>query len=210
MAEIKLPFVNSYPRNGRMRHQFRRKGCRRFRLKGKVGSAEFMAHYAKLLAANEGPSPSRARPDTINALIGEYLEHATFKGLAETTRASRRGILINSEFETPSGRPCGDNTLKGIEGKHFTAVIEGKPITVQRDWLKALRHWIAFFIKKGKCKRDPTVVRLKSRPKFNDINVRFDSGDESKSAPAHRLCLTLPTRKMTVIVWHFLRDLTAA
>jgi hypothetical protein len=42
--------------NGRMRHQFRRKGCRRFMLKGKVGSAEFMAHYAELLAASEGPS----------------------------------------------------------------------------------------------------------------------------------------------------------
>jgi hypothetical protein len=48
------------------------------------------------------------------------------------------------------------------------------------------------FYQEGKCKRDPTVVRLKSRPKFNDINVRFDSscsvlviedqrlGDESK------------------------------
>jgi hypothetical protein len=132
-------------------------------LKGKVGSVEFMAHYAELLAASESPSPSRAQPDTINALIGEYLEHATFKGLAETTRARRRGILNQFRaFETPSGRRYGDNTLKGIEEKHFTAVIEGKPITVQRDWLKALRHWIAFFIKKGKCKRDPTVVRLKS------------------------------------------------
>lgn len=37
-------------------------------LKGKVGSAEFMAHYSELKAASESPSPSRAQPDTINAL----------------------------------------------------------------------------------------------------------------------------------------------
>jgi hypothetical protein len=100
-----------------MRHQFRRKGCRRFMLKGKVGSAEFMAHYAKLLAASEGPSPSRARSDTINALIGEYLEHATFKGLAETTRARRRGILNQFRIRDAERPTYGDNTLKGIEGK---------------------------------------------------------------------------------------------
>jgi hypothetical protein len=34
----------------------------------KVGSAEFMAHYSELKAASESPSPSRAQPDTINAL----------------------------------------------------------------------------------------------------------------------------------------------
>ena len=45
MADIKLDYVNSYrdPRNGKMRHQFRRKGCRKIMLKGRPGSADFMA-----------------------------------------------------------------------------------------------------------------------------------------------------------------------
>jgi hypothetical protein len=44
MADIKLNYVNSYrdPRNGKMRHQFRRKGCRKIMLKGRPGSADFM------------------------------------------------------------------------------------------------------------------------------------------------------------------------
>ena len=52
MADITLNYVNSYrdPRNGKMRHQFRRKGSRKIMLKGRPGSADFMDHYAELLA----------------------------------------------------------------------------------------------------------------------------------------------------------------
>ena len=173
MADIKLPYVNSYRRNdrrnGRVHHQFRRKKLKKT-IKGKVGSAEFMAHYAELLAATENPPTPQAAPDTINALIATYLDSATFKGLAETTRAHRRRILNQFRaFETPSGRRYGENTLKGIEPANITAVLKGKPITVQRDWLKALRHWIAF----AKCKRDPTIGIKTDKPAKSDGHLTW-------------------------------------
>lgn len=52
------------------------------------------------------------------------------------------------------------------EKKYFTAVLEGKPPTVQGDWLKTLRHWLAFAKKQGHCKTDPTAgIELKKPPK---------------------------------------------
>jgi integrase/recombinase XerD len=156
-----------------MRHQFRRKG-KRVLLKGRVGSAEFMAHYAELVAASEGGGASQAEPGTINALIGKYLDHATFKNLAETTRAHRRRILNQFRaFTTPGGRCYGENTLKGIEAKHITAVLEGRPITVQRDWLKALRHLIAFAIDQKHCKVDPTIGIKTGKPAKSDGHLTW-------------------------------------
>ena len=102
MAEITLPYVNSYrdPRNGKMRHQFRRKGVRKALLKGLPGSAEFMDHYAALLAQSENAAAhvgaSKIKPGSIDALIGKYLMSDTFtKGLADATRGARRPILDN-------------------------------------------------------------------------------------------------------------------
>ena len=61
MAEITLNYVNSYRdiRNGKMRHVFRRRGYKKL-LKGRPGSAEFMDHYAALLASSEDVRPSLA------------------------------------------------------------------------------------------------------------------------------------------------------
>ena len=105
------------------------------------------------------------------------MEHPTFKGLAETTRATRRRVLNNFRaFTTAGGRCYGENTLKGIEAKHITAAIEDKPLTVQRDWLKALRHWLAFARKQGHCKTNPTVGIEVDRPPKSDGFLTW--GDE--------------------------------
>ena len=94
MADITLNYVNSYrdPRNGKMRHQFRRKGFRKTMLKGRPGSADFMDHYDELLAQSENAAAhagaSKIKPGTIDALIVKYLKHDTFtKGLAKATQA---------------------------------------------------------------------------------------------------------------------------
>src|SRR4051794_37263452 len=112
MADITLNFVNSYrdPRNGKWRHQFRRKGCRKVMLKGRPGSAEFMDHYAELLAQSENAAAligaSKIKPGTIDAVVVNYLRNDAFtKGLAKATQATRRPILDNfRQFKTPSGR----------------------------------------------------------------------------------------------------------
>src|SRR4249920_1704240 len=122
MADIKLNYVNSYrdPRNGKMRHQFRRKGCRKIMLKGRPGSTDFMDHYAELLAQSENAAAqigaSKIRPGTIDALIVKYLQSDTFtKGLATATRNARRPILDNfRQCVTPSGYRYGENSLRTI------------------------------------------------------------------------------------------------
>ena len=89
MADITLNYVNSYrdPRNGKMRHQFRRKGCRKIMLKGRPGSAEFMDHYAELLAQSEDAAAhvgaSKIKPGSIDALIVKYLQHEFHQGTGQ-------------------------------------------------------------------------------------------------------------------------------
>ena len=83
MADITLNYVNSYrdPRNGKMRHQFRARGQEDL-LKGRPGSAEFMDHYAELLAQSENAAAqtgaSKIKPGSIDALIVRYLQHDFF------------------------------------------------------------------------------------------------------------------------------------
>ncbi len=172
MADIKLNFVNSYrdPRNGAMRHQFRRKGCRKIMLKGRPGSAEFMDHYAELLAQSENAAAhvgaSKIKPGSIDALIVKYLQHDTFtKGLAEATQAARRPILDNfRQCMTPGGHRYGENRLRTIQRKNITDALAGKTPIMQRVWMKALRHLIAFAIDQGELKDDPTIGIKTARP----------------------------------------------
>jgi integrase/recombinase XerD len=172
MADIKLNFVNSYrdPRNGTMRHQFRRKGCRKIMLKGRPGSAEFMDHYAELLAQSENAAAhvgaSKIKPGSIDALIVKYLQHDTFtKGLAEATQAARRPILDNfRQCMTPGGHRYGENRLRTIQRKNITDALAGKTPIMQRVWMKALRHLIAFAIDQGELKDDPTIGIKTARP----------------------------------------------
>jgi integrase/recombinase XerD len=171
MADIKLNFVNSYrdPRNDKMRHQFRRKGCRKITLKGRPGSVEFMAHYAELLAQSEDAAAqagaSKIKAGTIDALIVRYLQSDAFKRLAKATQDTRRPILDNfRQCVTPGGNRYGENRLATIQRKNITDVIAGKPPSSQKGWLKTLRHLIAFAIEQGECKTDPTVGIKTTRP----------------------------------------------
>ena len=172
MADIKLSFVNSYRdfRNGKMRHVFRRKGCQRILLKGHPGSADFMAHYAELLAHSEDAAAqigaSKIKPGSIDALIVKYLKHDAFtKGLAKATQAARRPILDNfRQCVTPSGHRYGENRLATIGRKNIADALAGKTPIMQKVWLKALRHLIAFAIDQGDCKIDPTIGIKTTRP----------------------------------------------
>src|SRR5262245_50028787 len=99
MATIKYDFVNSFrdPRNGKRRHQFRRKGFRKVLLRGEAGSAEFLAHYAELLAQSQTPiahvGASRVMAGTLDALKTKWLQHELFTAKAKATQNLRRRII---------------------------------------------------------------------------------------------------------------------
>jgi hypothetical protein len=180
MADIKLDYVNSYrdPRNGKMRHQFRRKGSRKIMLKGRPGSAEFMDHYAELLAQSENAAAhigaSKIKPGSIDALIVKYLQHDFFKGLAKATQAARRPILDNfRQCMTPGGRRYGENRLATIQRKNITDALAGKTPIMQKVWMKALRHLIAFAIEQGECRTDPTIGIKTARPPKSSGHVTW-------------------------------------
>jgi integrase len=184
MAEITLAFINSYrdPRNGRMRHQFRRKGVRKTMLKGKPGSADFMAHYAELLAKSEDAAvhagASKIKAGSIDALIARYLKSDAFtKGLAKATRDARRPILDNfRQCMTPGGRRYGENRIGTMQRKNITDALAGKTPIMQKVWLKALRPLIAFAIEQGECRVDPTLGIKAARPPKTSGHVTW--GDE--------------------------------
>ena len=131
-------------------------------LKGRPGSAEFMDHYAELLAQSENAAAhigaSKIKPGSIDALIVKYLQHDFFKGLAKATQAARRPILDNfRQCMTPGGRRYGENRLATIQRKNITDALAGKTPIMQKVWMKALRHLIVFAIEQGECRTDPTI-----------------------------------------------------
>jgi hypothetical protein len=184
MAEITLAYINSYrdPRNGKMRHQFRRKGCRKVMLKGKPGSADFMNHYAELLARSENAAAeigaAKIKAGTIDALIVRYLKSDAFtKGLAKATRDARRPILDNfRQCVTPGGRRYGENRLATMQPKNIADALAGKTPIMQKVWLKTLRPLIAFAIVEGECRTDPTLGIKAARPPKTSGHVAW--GDE--------------------------------
>lgn len=166
MAEIKLDYVNTFcDARGKLRHSFRRKGHKRVTIKGRAGSEEFMARYHELLAQTGGlPSvaeagASRTKPGTIDHLMLKYVKHDGFtKGLAPDTQPLRLSILNRfRDFQTPEGRRYGDARLATMKKERVEDVLQGRTPSVQRNWLIALRHFIAFGIAQKQCAVDVTV-----------------------------------------------------
>ena len=120
----------------------RRKGFRKVLLRGKPGSPEFLAHYEELRAQSDHPIAhvvaSRIPAGTLDALKTKWLAHESFTSKAKATQDLRRRIIEKfCDCITPAGRRFGDNYFRGITAQNIQATIEGKPPTVQKDWLKA-------------------------------------------------------------------------
>lgn len=194
MAEITLNYVNSYRdiRNGKMRHVFRRRGYKKL-LKGRPGSAEFMDHYAALLASSEDVAApigaSKIKPGSIDALVVRYLQHDFFtKGLAKATRDARRPILDNfRQCRTPSGFRYGENRIATIQRKNISDALAGKTPVMQKVWLKAIRHLIAFAIDQGDCKTDPTIGIKTTRPPKTSGHVTWGDAQIEQYRERHTI-----------------------
>ena len=57
---------------------------------------------------------------------------------------------------TPGGRRYGENRLATMQRENITDALAGKTPIMQKVWMKALRHLIAFAIEQGERKTDPT------------------------------------------------------
>lgn len=123
MATIDLPYVQRFKdRHGIVRHYYRRAGFKRIPLPGQVGSAEFMAAYAKAVeACRPAPKPAEARvqPRSITALVMTYYKSADFMALADSTKKAYRGVL--DRFRAVHG----DKGAATIQTHHLEAIFLG-------------------------------------------------------------------------------------
>ena len=149
-------------------------------LKGRPGSADFMEHYAELLAQSENAAAqvgqSLNKPGTIDAVILRYVKHDVFtEGLATATQKMRRPILdAFRDFRTPSGRRYGDNQFRTMIRQDIDAVLKGKTPNAQKNWMKTIRPMIAFAIAEGECKTDPTIGIRTTRAAKSDGHLTWD------------------------------------
>ena len=74
---------------------------------------------------------------------------------------------------TPGGRRYGENRLATIQRKNITDALAGKTPIMQKVWMKALRHLIAFAIEQGDCKTDPTIGIKTARPPKSSGHVTW-------------------------------------
>ncbi|GAA0569527.1 tyrosine-type recombinase/integrase [Caenispirillum bisanense] len=154
----KLPYVHRYrDRHGRLRHYYRRPGCKSVPLPGSPGSAEFMAAYEAALRGQDVARPEigqgRTKPGSIAALIAKYYRSAEWAGLKDSTKNTYRGIL--ERFKAAHG----DKPVKLLEKKHVRAMVAEKAATpaAANNLLRMLRLLMRFAIEEDFRADDPTV-----------------------------------------------------
>lgn len=198
MGRIKLPFVNSFRnRHGTLVFYFRKRGCKNVRLRGVLGSAEFMAAYT---AAIEGQEPieigvKRSPVGSVAATVGLYLGSTAFANLAAETQRTRRNILERFREEH------GEKRIAAIERKHVQAMVtaKGKTPSAARNFLNTLRAMIAFAIDAGIRADDPTIGV--KRPKIKTDGYRTWSEDDIAAFEATHPLGTMPRLALALLLY---------
>ncbi len=181
MTRLRLKYVNAFrDRHGKIRHYFRRPGCKSLALPGLPGSAEFMETYQAALTGAHTPQKqagkSRAVPGTVHALISAYLDcspgsTSPFKGLAAETQRTRRNILVNFReahgekriFRTDSN----GHRIMVLAREHLQRIVNEKNSTPfgQRNFLNTLRAVFKWAVAEDRVPADPTLGVIRQRIK---------------------------------------------
>jgi integrase len=156
MTRIKLQFVNSFrDRYGRLRHYFRKRGCKSVALPGLPGSYEFMAAYQAALAGLPDKlseiGAGRTSPGTINALVVAYYNSTAWNTLQPDTRKSRRRFIERFRIQHGEKRVA---LLRRDHIEQMLAAIEKQ--IAKRGWLKAIRPLLQSTVPSMR-KDDPTA-----------------------------------------------------
>src|SRR6516164_7690205 len=118
---LKLPtYVHAFvDHNGHPRYYFRRCGYRRATLPGLPWSPEFMAAYEKALAGAPALiGGDRHDPNSVDAVVTDYLNSKSFAELAATTQRMRRALLKRFCAEH------GDKRLGMMEPRHVAKLLD--------------------------------------------------------------------------------------
>jgi hypothetical protein len=162
----KLPkHVHGYTdRLGKARYYYKRTGSKPVALSGLPWSPGFMADYEAAHAAYEQPmavplGASRTKVGTLNAALVRYYESAAFlQALAKSTQGPQRGLLERWR------KDHGELPLRPLQPKHVQGFISklGSP-SVQRNMLRAIRHFTKFALGAGLIDADPAVSVMRAK-----------------------------------------------
>ena len=208
---VKLPdYVHAFiDRHGRSRFYLRRKGHKKVPLPGLPWTPQFMEVYEAALAQPDKIEigAARTKPGSLNAAVVRYYESTEFtKELAEGTQKSQRSHI--ERFR----RRNGDKPLRRLERKHVQDYISRlESPTVQRNMLRALKHFLKFCVGAGLIDHNPAEGVTRRRiantggfiPWTEDHVTKFEErhpiGSTARLALA--LYLNLGVRKSDVVDW---------
>lgn len=166
--EIRLRYVvEDMDRHGNVRLYYRRRGQRKIRLPGPLGSPEFLEAY-RLADAGTAPPLSdvsngalvRGRPQSLHWLCAQYYASPEFRRLAPRTQKIRRRFLDRvCDRVDPKGVRDGDKPYKAVETRHVRRWRDERQHTPAEadNLVKAVRTLFSFAIEADLHDRNPAV-----------------------------------------------------
>lgn len=154
MARVELPYVQRFrDRHGKVRHYFRKPGCKRLPLPGVAGSVEFMAAYQAADQTSRTVGEASSVAGTMSALIAAYYQSPEWKTLQSQTQRTSRLILDRFRQQYGSGPAA------RFETEHLRAILDKMS---DRPWaaknlLKRVRGVFRFAIARKLVRQDPTT-----------------------------------------------------
>jgi len=186
-----LRYVHQFrDRHGHERLYFRRPGHARVKLRGPLGSPEFLADYQAAVAALEPRQPFQPPAGTMDALAVSYLRSTAFHGLGASTQAVYRRIIgqIRAAY--------GGLGVAGLQRQHVARMIEKRAETpaAANHLLRTLRALMKHAVAEGMRADDPTqgVGRAKEKAEGAATWTEADiAAFEARHPPGSRARLAL-------------------
>ena len=153
----KPPYTRCYrDRHGKLRWEFRKKGCKGRPLPGGPGSDGFWEAYDAALRGAEAPhgvGASDTVAGSINALVVRYYSSPEFEVLAPNTKKTYRSIF--ERFREDHGSKPADR----LERKHVKAMLDRKSNTPSEanKFLKYVRRLMAFAVENELLEHNPCM-----------------------------------------------------
>jgi integrase len=175
---------------GRVRYYFHREGGRNIPLPGLPWSPTFMAAYEAALNDGHVAASRNSKAGTLDAAMLAYLASDGFaKGLAKSTRETRRRILTNF------AKQHGDKPVALMHGAALQIIIDKLTPANQRGFKKAMRGFIDYCLSHNLMKLDPLLslklTRMKDRGGFRTWEESEISAYEARHAPGTKARLAL-------------------
>jgi len=208
MAKIELPYIQQFvDRYGKIRRcYFRKKGMKRIRLPGEIGSKEFMEVYSNALGKVDKRSigSEKAKPGTLSALLVEFYRSAYWNNLKDNTKRGHKNIYERLRLQ------YGDQLVINLTRKDIYIFLDDRSATpaAARSFFLRLRILLNFAVEREWIKASPAEeIKVPSvstdgfRAWTDDDIAKFESFYplDSREILALRLLLYTGQRRSDVV-----------